>query len=116
MGGDVIEYSAVELVGFSVRRRRSVLCNNNALCAAGRADWSHFWKVESAVHARLHDDVDRIVAWLRRCWRCLGFEFGEKSMDTIANPPLKGLEYWGKILLRSRIATEAAVIRGAVIG
>lgn len=113
MGGNIIENSAVKVVSSSSRNFRSVLGNNCALCAAGRADLGHFWKAKAAVDARLHDDINRIVAWLRRY---LGFEFGEKSLDSIANLLLKGMKCWGKCILRSRITAEVAIIRGPAVG
>ena len=113
MGGNIVENSAVKVVSFSSRNCRSVLGNNCALCAAGRADLGHFWKAKAAVDARLHDDINRIVAWLRRY---PGFGFGEKSLDSIANLLLKGMKCWGKCILRSRITAEAAVIHGPTEG
>ena len=112
MGGNVIENSAVKVGSFSSRNCPGVLWNNCALCVAERADLGHFWKAKAAVDARLHDDINRIVAWLRRY---PGFEFGEKSLDSIANLLLKGTKRWGKCL-RSRITAEAAVIRGPTVG
>lgn len=72
----------------------------------------HLWIAKAAVDARLHYDINRIVA---RLSRHPGFEYGEKSVDSIANLLLKGLKRWGKCLARSRITTEAAVIRGTAV-
>ena len=68
MGGNIVENSAVKgkVVSFSRRNYPSVLGNNCALFAAGRAELGHFWKAKAAVDARLHDDINRSVAWLRR--------------------------------------------------
>jgi phosphate starvation-inducible protein PhoH len=89
MGGNIVENSAVKVVSFSRRNYPSVLGNNCALFATGRADLGHSWKAKAAVDARLHDDIDRIVAWLRRN---PGFEFGEKPLDSITNLLLKGMK------------------------
>jgi len=112
MGGNVIENSAVKVGSFSSRNCPSVLWNNYALCAAERADLGHFWKAKSAIGAWLHDDINRIVAWLRRC---PGFEFGAQSLDSIANLLLEGTKRWDSCL-RSRITAEAAVVRGSTVG
>jgi len=113
VGGDVVENSAVKVVGFSGRNCWDILCINCALCAAGMADLGHFWKAEATVVARLHDDINRIVAWLGRR---PGFKFGEKSLDSIPNLLLKGMKRWGKSILCSRITTEATVIREPAVG
>ena len=113
MGRNVIENSTIRVVSFSSRNCRSVLWNNCALCAAEGADLGHFWKTKAAVGAGLHDDINRIVAWLRRY---PGFEFGEKSLDSTANLLLKGTKRWDNCLGRSRITAEAAVIRGPTVG
>jgi hypothetical protein len=73
----------------------------------------HFWKAEATVDARLHGDINRIVAWLRRY---PGFEFGEKSLDSIAKLLLKGVKRCGKCLVRAGVTAEAAVIRGPTVG
>ena len=113
MGGNVVENSAINVVSFSSRNCWDILCNNCALCATGRAELGHFWKAEATVVARLHDDINRIVAWL---WRRPGFKFGEKSLDSIPNLLLKGMKRWRKRILCSRITTEATVIREPAVG
>ena len=113
MGRNVIENSAVKVVSFSSRNCRNVFWNNCALCAAGRADLRHSWIAKAAFDARLHGDINWIVAWLRRY---PGFEFGEKSLNPIANLLLKGTKRLGACLRRSRIAAEAAIISGPTVG
>jgi hypothetical protein len=111
MGGNVIENSAVKVVSSGSRNSR-VLWDNCALIAAGRAGLGHSWKAKAAVGARLHDDVNWIVA---RLGRRLGFELGEKSLDSIANLLLEGMKRCGKCIVRSRITAEAAVVHGPTV-
>ena len=113
MSGNVIENPAIKAVSISSRECLSVLASNCALCAAGRADLGHSLKIEAALHARLHDDVNRIVALLRRCPR---FEFVEKTLDAITNILLNATKRCCKRHMCSRIAAEAAVIDGSAIG